>query len=181
MTNPTATPKPEGSEELREAIKYLEMMDGYCDGGTLHSAELALKHIRNCVAALTVSTARIEEMTWERDEADRRAGNAERKLADLEDSRFRITLWLSEAKAARGYHDNVSFDVVWSETCAKADRADAVERQLAEANARIAELTNLREAEDRQSRKRTVELIGWRERALRAEALAAPGQRVKEG
>jgi hypothetical protein len=70
----------------------------------------------------------------ERDEADRMAGAAERRnaaeLADLKDCVQGQTEWLREAKAERGYSDEVSFDRVWAEVCAKADEADALRAQL---------------------------------------------------
>lgn len=64
----------------------------------------------------------------ERDEADRRAGAAERLLADRDDSIMRREQWLRRAKEERGYGQNTSFDRVWSETCALADRAKETDR-----------------------------------------------------
>lgn len=52
----------------------------------------------------------------ERDEADRRAGAAERLLEHLREGERRTNLWLSEAKEEAGYDINTSFDVVWKET-----------------------------------------------------------------
>lgn len=63
----------------------------------------------------------ITQLTAERDEADRRAGAAERKLAALEESERKTQSWLAEQKRRRGYGPHVSFDRVWSDTCAKAD------------------------------------------------------------
>lgn len=62
----------------------------------------------------------VERLAKERDEADRRAGAAERQMESLEDAAIKRRHWLSEAKRQAGYHDNVSFDVVWAETLAKA-------------------------------------------------------------
>ena len=62
--------------------------------------------------------ARVEA---ERDEADRRAGAAERELASLKEDARKERWWLEDAKRARGYDIGVSFDTVWAETCAKAD------------------------------------------------------------
>lgn len=77
---------------------------------------------------------RIAALLSERDEADRRAGAAERRnaseLADLKDCVQGQTEWLREAKAERGYSDEVSFDRVWAEVCAKADEADELRTQL---------------------------------------------------
>lgn len=67
--------------------------------------------------------ARIAELEAERDEADRRAGAAERLLEERTDRIAKRERWLRDAKEARGYHQNVSFDRVWADTCAAADRA----------------------------------------------------------
>lgn len=46
-------------------------------------------------------------------EADRRAGAAERRLADLQDSQNKRNQWLAKAKADAGFSNLVSFDRVW--------------------------------------------------------------------
>lgn len=56
----------------------------------------------------------LKAMTAERDEADRAAGAALRRLEYLEASERRQRAWLSEAKRDAGCDDNVSFDVVWA-------------------------------------------------------------------
>jgi len=48
-------------------------------------------------------------------EADRRAGAAERELASKEDATQRQASWIRKAKAAAGYDNNISFDVVWDD------------------------------------------------------------------
>lgn len=58
-------------------------------------------------------TLKLAEVTKERDEADRRAGAAERNLRYLQEDKYARTCWLDKAKRAAGYHTNVSFDVVW--------------------------------------------------------------------
>ena len=63
----------------------------------------------------------IAQLRAERDEADRRAGAAERKLAALEETERKTQSWLAEQKRRRGYGPHVSFDRVWHDTCAKAD------------------------------------------------------------
>jgi hypothetical protein len=57
-------------------------------------------------------------MKAERDEADRRAGAAERELADLKDRQMKADMWEEEAKAAAGYHRYDTFDDVWAEALA---------------------------------------------------------------
>ncbi len=61
----------------------------------------------------------------ERDEADRRAGAVERRLAHEVDARLRRADWLSKAKAAWGASDDCSFDVVWAEALKLKAQADA--------------------------------------------------------
>lgn len=65
----------------------------------------------------------IAEITVERDDADRRAGAAERKLEDVQDTLARQNQWRDAQKRSRGYDTNVSFDVVWGDTCKLADQA----------------------------------------------------------
>jgi hypothetical protein len=74
----------------------------------------------SAIAALELAWGEVERLKVERDEADRRAGAAERDNAYLRDGAERRAQWLSEAKAEAGYNDSVSFDVVWQETRAKA-------------------------------------------------------------
>lgn len=51
-------------------------------------------------------------------EADRRAGEAERRLAYAKDTEYRRDSWLREAKEQWGVHESVSFDRVWEEALA---------------------------------------------------------------
>ena len=69
----------------------------------------------------------------ERDEADRRAGAAERNMEELKDSKFRRERWLDKAKNDWGVNHRVSFDMVWEE-------ALAARRERDELRARVAEL-----------------------------------------
>jgi DNA-binding protein H-NS len=57
----------------------------------------------------------VRTVTRERDEADRRAGAAERQLANASADLQRLTDWRDKQKEAAGYHRNISFDVVWQE------------------------------------------------------------------
>jgi len=68
----------------------------------------------------------------ERDEADRRAGSAERRLAFEEDTNRKRRQWNDEQKRARGYSTNDTFDKVWHDVCALADgNHPGVQRMLA--------------------------------------------------
>lgn len=71
--------------------------------------------------------ARAQELEAERDEADRRAGRAERHMAGLNDDVRRFEAARRRMKAQWGVHDNVSFDVVWQQALdAKASQAQRV-------------------------------------------------------
>lgn len=59
----------------------------------------------------------------ELDHADRRAGAAERRNKDLQDSVDKRRSWRDNANRQRGYSTNVSFDRVWEDTCRLADIA----------------------------------------------------------
>jgi len=54
----------------------------------------------------------------ERDEADRRAGAAERELAELKEELLTYKDLRSQRKRDAGYDDGTSFDVVWAEALA---------------------------------------------------------------
>ena len=85
----------------------------------------------------------IEALTAERDEADRRAGAAERKIDRLEEAARKEQSWLMDAKISRGATINDSFDQVWAETCSLADRAQSAEAARDQA---LAQVGRLREA-----------------------------------
>ena len=65
-----------------------------------------------CTPILSSSLVKAEA---ERDEADRRAGAAERQMEYLKDTASRRDAWMSRAKRDAEYDDNVSFDQVWEE------------------------------------------------------------------
>jgi hypothetical protein len=68
---------------------------------------------------------KLAELEAERDEADRRAGAAERAISNLKDTLYRIDRQRDKWKAEAGYTSNTSFDVVWAETLRKALAYDA--------------------------------------------------------
>lgn len=65
---------------------------------------------------------RINALKSERDEADRRAGAAERKLRGYAEDSFAREAWTDKAKEQWGVHRNVSFDDVWEEALKFRDR-----------------------------------------------------------
>lgn len=85
-------------------------------------------------AAVEAATAplleRIAALTAERDEADRRAGNAERTKQDAIDDMGKCASWLDKAKHQWGVDRNVSFDVVWAECLALKPKVAALEAQV---------------------------------------------------
>jgi len=72
------------------------------------------------------SPGKIAQLQKERDEADRAAGAAMRRIASLEDGERKSAMWLAEAKRAEGYSDNTSFDEVWANVRAERDRLRAL-------------------------------------------------------
>lgn len=73
----------------------------------------------------------LRQTETERDEADRRAGAAERRNADLQDSANCRADWLSRAKRQWGVLDDTSFDVVWAECLSIKAERDALAARLA--------------------------------------------------
>lgn len=69
---------------------------------------------RAIVAHIDSLTAELAAAKAERDEADRRAGAAERQLEHANDNIRARTRWLDQAKDDAGFHRNVSFDKVWA-------------------------------------------------------------------
>ena len=109
------------STEQPEALRFAEMYDfgdPAAHGNAWKSAvctELRRLH------------ARVQELEAERDEADRRAGCAERRMAGLNDDVRRFKEERRCMKVQWGVHDNVSFDVVWQQALdAKASQAQRV-------------------------------------------------------
>lgn len=60
----------------------------------------------------------MELLKKERDEADRRAGAAERELQRYKDAQQANDQWLDKAKEQWGVHRHTSFDLVWEEALA---------------------------------------------------------------
>lgn len=71
--------------------------------------------------------ALVKTLADERDEADRRAGAAERRMADLQEEASSRRQWLSKAKRQWGVPDAVSFDTVWAEALALRARLSTIE------------------------------------------------------
>lgn len=69
-----------------------------------------------------MNSALIAKLKADLAEADRRAGAAERQMAEMTDTIARANRSIERMKEEAGYHSNVSFDVVWAETLAKANR-----------------------------------------------------------
>ena len=109
------------STEQPEALRFAEMYDfgdPAAHGNAWKSAvctELRRLH------------ARVQELEAERDEADRRAGRAERHMAGLNDDVRRFEAARRRMKVQWGVHENVSFDDVWQQALdAKASQAQRV-------------------------------------------------------
>ena len=101
-----------------EALRLVEMYD-FGDPATQGNAWKSA-----VCAELCRLHARVQELKAERDEADRRAGCAERRMAGLSDDVRRFETAHRRMKAQWGVHDNVSFDDVWQQALeAKASKA----------------------------------------------------------
>jgi hypothetical protein len=93
-----------------------------------------LENLAPVCAVIAEAADEIERLEAERDEADRRAGAAERRLAYEEDTNRKRRTWTDRAKEEAGYHRNVSFDTVWRDlqtivTAARAYR-DTVRHEM---------------------------------------------------
>lgn len=84
----------------------------YVDGELVLEIDDRLKSFGQKVM---VAVEDYEQLRAERDEADRRAGAAERNAEQLADERRAREAWKTKAKAAWGVDDRVSFDVVWAQ------------------------------------------------------------------
>jgi len=85
----------------------------------------------------------IARLTRELGEADRRAGAAERSLEWERDANQKARQWRDKQKVEAGYNPNVSFDVVWTETLAKAQQADAARAELAATKALVEKMMSI--------------------------------------
>ncbi|GJD65134.1 hypothetical protein [Methylobacterium frigidaeris] len=108
---------------MSEAIEWKVHLPEVAKILASHGYHVAAQRVRDALAEMT-------RLMAERDEADRRAGAAEREMASLKEEARKRRWWLDDAKRSRGYSMNTSFDVVWAETCAKADEADRLREAL---------------------------------------------------
>jgi hypothetical protein len=123
-TPPSGESAPPSLEErLRNQSVEMLGVYGLAQRSVLWQAADELARLRADVARLTA----------ELNEADRRAGAAERRCAGMDEERTARERWLRRAKEEAKYDDTVSFDVVWAETLEKARRADAAEARAARA------------------------------------------------
>lgn len=117
MTNPPTsnTMVPTGRTLTAEEVAHWSAI---AVGAKGHDLIASANTICRFAATVQSLSRRLEEARKERDEADRRAGAAERELADANDSIGKRKRWLRDAKRDAGYHDNTSFDVVWVDALA---------------------------------------------------------------
>lgn len=78
---------------------------------------------KKTIAAIEALQARVKELEQERDEADRRAGFAERKQAADSDALTKMRLAQDNRKVQLGYDTRISFDVVFDVLVAQRDTA----------------------------------------------------------
>jgi len=75
---------------------------------------------------MTTTDIDLDGLRAELDDADRRAGAAERICAGLRDEAGKRQSWIQNAKDEAGYPRTTSFDVVWAETLERARQFQAV-------------------------------------------------------
>lgn len=73
-----------------------------------------------------------KELKKQLKEADRRAGEAERKLSYLEEDARKLRRWADERKEEMGLHHNASFDKAWAMAKEAWDREQAAKPEHAE-------------------------------------------------
>lgn len=109
------------TEQQPEALRLVEMYD-FGDPATQGNAWKSAV----CTELCYLHT-RVQKLEAERDEADRRAGCAERRMAGLNDVVRRFEAARHRMKVQWGVPENVSFDVVWQQALdAKASQAQHV-------------------------------------------------------
>ena len=86
---------------------------------------------------ITEGDAERAKLAAERDEADRCAGAAERRLAEQVEANGKRLRWLRDAKADAGYHPDTSFDVVWRDMLAARARLSTLEGENARLRRRV--------------------------------------------
>jgi chromosome segregation ATPase len=137
--NPSPTEYTGLVERLERLASHYQDMTAYEAASAITSLSTRVKELEEVLDhALTGELTRerdglrseVERLTRERDEAQARCFRLADQVESLEDTARNRRHWLDEAKRSRGYHINVTFDRVWEETCAKADRADAAEARL---------------------------------------------------
>ena len=107
--------------EQPEALRLVEMYD-FGNPAVLGNGWKSAVCVELCRLHI-----RVQELEAERDEADRRAGRAERHMAGLNDDVRRFEAARRRMKVQWGVHDNVSFDDVWQQALdAKASQAQRV-------------------------------------------------------
>ena len=109
--------------EGREPYKVAEFRHAndaqFCD--------LAHVFVPRLLSEIEALQSRVQELEAEHDEADRRAGHAERHMAGLNDDVRRFEAARRRMKVQWGVHENVSFDDVWQQALdAKASQAQRV-------------------------------------------------------
>ena len=97
------------TEQQPEALRLVEMYD-FGDPATQGNAWKSAV----CTELCYLHT-RVQKLEAERDEADRRAGRAERLMAGLNDDVRRFEEARRRMKVQWGVPENVSFDVVWQQ------------------------------------------------------------------
>lgn len=115
-------------DEVNIGLPYeLTMADDESRRVFYASAQAMLATLNQIRSDHTALSFRCLSAERDRDEADRRAGAAERLAAPTEDKYASLVAWRDRQKAEVGYDRSVSFDTVWAETLEKARQYDRIQ------------------------------------------------------
>lgn len=123
----------ERDEAIEALVDEQETVKHWRDAAYTLQAKLKVSKDRAEAAEAKVAT-----LESERDDTTKNELKLFRRVQELEEQNARLEKdaagrrsWLWKAKQERGYSDNVSFDTVWAETCAKADALEASQAEVA--------------------------------------------------
>lgn len=122
-------------KSFKKALGRLEELESYSDAELLEHKN-AIAFLRTLLEHPLVDdtgelgavgmVAQFTKLRAERDEADRRAGAAERELEHSEAAFKSMTNWTATAREQAGFGRNTSFDIVWAQTLDKAKKYSAL-------------------------------------------------------
>lgn len=124
-----------GADGLERFLECQDFWEKQPYGTRLYFGEGGLDYLhrdvlRTAIRLIADHSAEIERLRSDVSEADRRAGEAERRLESANDTIYKSSCWRDGIKIDLGYSHNTSFDIVWSETLAKAKESDQLRERV---------------------------------------------------